>query len=224
MIEKQRHSVAMKNIPVKLKQHWKKVAAITLTAALLGVGMLVYANLQVRACDKLVFAETGEIPHRKYGLLLGTARITRGRINAFFQFRIEAAAKLYKDGKIDRIIVSGDNSRKEYNETDDMAAALIEEGVAPEDILYDYAGFRTLDSVIRAKNLYGAQSLTVISQRFHCRRAIFIAKANGIDAIGFAATDVSRRSSKKTLVREPLACLLAWMDTRIFHRKPYFEK
>lgn len=214
----------VKKVLRNIRRHWKKIFLCMFVLALAGIALLVYANVQVRACDKLVYSRIGDIPHREFGLLLGTSRITRGRINAFFQFRIDAAVKLYEAGKIDRIIVSGDNGRTEYNETDDMAEALLERGIKAEDILFDYAGFRTLDSVIRARNLYGADEVTIISQRFHCRRAIFIAKANDIDAIGFEATDVSRRSSKKTLVREPLACLLAWIDTRIIHRKPHFEK
>ena len=95
--------------------------------------------------------------------------------------------------------MSGDNARSDYNETGDMARELIAEGVAPEDVLSDYAGFRTLDSVVRARNLFGATEITVISQRFHCERAIYLAAQHGIDAVGFEADEHAPRAIRVSL-------------------------
>ena len=208
----------------RLPRRWKQLLLIAAAVMSAGAAMLAFANFRVMKCDARVYAAAEEVPVNEFALLLGTAPVTRGIPNAFFVNRIEAAVRLHQAGKVDKIIVSGDNSRREYDETTAMAEALEERGIPREKILMDYAGFRTLDSVVRAKNLFGARKITVISQRFHCRRAIFIAEANGMEAFGFEAEDVSRRSSRKTLVREPLACLLAWIDTRVLHRKPHFEE
>lgn len=145
-------------------------------------------------------------------------------LNTYFFNRIHAAAELYRAGKIKKIIVSGDNSRTDYNETGDMAQELIAEGVAPEDVLSDFAGFRTLDSVVRARNLFGATEITVISQRFHCERAIYLAAQHDIDAIGFEADEHAPQTTRLRLaVREAFARVLAVLDAELLNTKPHFE-
>lgn len=192
----------------------------------LGVIILCAADLYVesRAAGR-VFDDIDDVPVREYGLLPGTSRLVHGKyLNAYFFNRIRAAVELYRAGKIRKIIVSGDNSRTEYNETGDMARELIAEGVAPEDVLSDFAGFRTLDSVVRARNLFDADELTVISQRFHCERAIYLASAHGIDAVGFEADDIALKSVKlRIAVREAFARVLAVMDAEVLKTKPHFE-
>lgn len=104
--------------------------------------------------------------------------------NVFFSTRIEAAKTLYERGKIKHILVSGDNSTAAYNEPESMRKALLKAGIPKEDITLDYAGFRTLDSVVRANVIFGQENgFTIISQPFHVERALFLARANGIDAI-----------------------------------------
>ena len=172
-----------------------------------------------------VYGDVESIPAREYGLVPGTSRLVHGKHpNMYFYNRVHAAAALYRAGKIRRIIVSGDNGRTDYDETGDMKRELVAEGVAPEDVLSDYAGFRTLDSVVRARNLFGASEITVISQRFHCERAIYLASENGIDAIGFVADEVAPRSIRvKLAVREAFARILAVVDAEILKTKPHFE-
>ena len=149
---------------------------------------------------------------------------SRKRSFPYFSNRIRATLELYRAGKIRKIIVSGDNGRTDYNETGDMARELVAQGVAPEDVLSDYAGFRTLDSVVRARNLFGADEITVISQRFHCERAIYLAAQHGIDAVGFEADEVAPQSVRLRLaVREAFARVLAVLDAEILKTKPHFE-
>lgn len=193
---------------------------------LLGVLALAAADRRVgNRAEGRVFDNVEDVPVREYGLLPGTSRLVHGKyLNAYFFNRIHAAVELYRAGKIRKIIVSGDNSRRDYNETGDMERELIAEGVAPEDVLSDFAGFRTLDSVVRARNLFGATELTVISQRFHCERAIYLASENGIDAVGFEADDITLRSVRfRIAVREAFARVLAVIDTEILKTKPHFE-
>ena len=181
-------------------------------------------RVESRAAGR-VFTSVEGVPAREFGLLLGTTRLVRGKYrNDYFYKRIRAAADLYRAGKIRRIIVSGDNGRTDYNETSDMERELIADGVSPEDVLSDYAGFRTLDSVVRARNLFGADELTVISQRFHCERAIYLASEHGIDAVGFEADDIALRSVRiRIAVRETFARVLAALDAEILKTKPHFE-
>ena len=187
---------------------------------------MIAADRRVESCAAgRVFTSVEDIPAHEFGLLLGTTRLVKGKYrNDYFYKRIRAAVELYRAGKIRRIIVSGDNSRTDYNETGDMKRELAAEGIPPDDVLMDYAGFRTLDSVVRARNLYGATELTVISQEFHVERAVYLADRHGIDAVGFAAEDSSVQSARVRLgVRESLARVLAVLDAELLHRKPHFE-
>jgi len=172
-----------------------------------------------------VYSDVEAVPAREYGLLPGTSRLVHEKyFNTYFLNRIRAAVKLYKAGRIRKVIVSGDNGRTDYNETGDMARELVAEGMAPEDVLSDYAGFRTLDSVVRARNLFGADEITVISQKFHCERAIYLASEHGIDAVGFEADEIAPRAIRiKLAVREAFARVLAVLDAEVLNTKPHFE-
>ncbi len=134
-----------------------------------------------------IYRDVALIPERDVGLLLGTSPLSSdGRANLFYTTRIEATKMLYEQGKIHRILVSGDNSTREYNEPIMMKDSLIRAGVPESAITLDYAGFRTLDSVIRAKEIFSLTGgITIISQPFQIERALFVAENRGIDALGF---------------------------------------
>ena len=204
----------------------RRLLLVFAVMAFLGALALFAADCRVEHCAAgRVYSDVGAVPAREYGLLPGTSRLVHGKyLNTYFFNRIHAAVELYRAGKIKKIIVSGDNSRSDYNETGDMERELIAEGVAPEDVLSDFAGFRTLDSVVRARNLFGATEITVISQRFHCGRAIYLAAQHGIDAVGFEADEVAPRAIRiKLAVREAFARVLAVLDAELLNTKPHFE-
>ncbi len=160
-----------------------------------------------------VFNSSKDISHNKVGLLLGTGKVlSNGHINLYYTYRIEAAVRLYKAQKVDYILVSGDNSRKTYDEPTTIKNDLIEKGIPADKIILDYAGFRTLDSVVRCKEVFGQTSITIISQQFHNKRAIFLAQHNGISAVGYNAKDVSRRYGLKTKLHERLARVKMLLD------------
>lgn len=169
------------------------------------------------------YSNVDEIPYRRVGLLLGTARVTRqGYENPYFYYRTGACAELYHAGKIHRILISGDNSRKDYNEPFDMMNELVSLGVPTDSITLDYAGFRTYDSMVRAKEVFGQDSVTIISQDWHNERAIYIANRVDVDAIAFNACDVSIRSvTLKLKVREWLARTKMAIDLLLRH-DPHF--
>lgn len=134
--------------------------------------------------QKYIYTELSEVPENKVGLVLGTSKyIADGRRNLFYLYRLDAVKELYDAKKIDSIIVSGDNSTVQYNETDTMKTDLIAMGIPEEKIYGDYAGFRTLDSVVRAKEIFGQASYTIVTQEFHLQRAIFLARHEGIEAV-----------------------------------------
>lgn len=168
----------------------------------------------------LVYRDVDTIPEREVGLLLGTTPGSNGQVNLFFSTRIEATKELYEKEKIHHILVSGDNSTVAYNEPETMRKALIKAGIPEIDITLDYAGFRTLDSVVRASEIFSLTgSFTIISQPFHVERALFLARANDIDAIGFGAANVSLKIGAIPYIREIGARWIAVYDA-IFGTDP----
>ncbi|TDL99472.1 MAG: protein SanA [Flavobacteriaceae bacterium] len=167
-----------------------------------------------RATENLLYNSVDEIPFRTYGVVLGTSKyMVGGGINRYYENRIIAANALYKAGKIKYILVSGDNMVKSYNEPKQMKASLVELGIPSDKIFEDFAGRRTLDSVIRANQVFGLDTFTLISQEFHNVRGTFLAKEKGIDVIGFNAEDVKTSRMKiKNLSREMLARVKARLD------------
>lgn len=196
---------------------------LMLSAILLITAFVIFANFQIeRSGRELVFNDINKIRHNKVGLLLGTSRYFRsGQPNQFYVNRITAAAELLKAGKIDFIVISGDNSEKYYNEPRDMKNDLLKMGISESRIILDYAGFRTYDSIIRLDKVFGQKSFIVISQRFHNLRAVYISKRLGLDAIGYNAKDVAKYSGIKTKIREKFARVKVFIDLT-FHKEPKF--
>lgn len=162
---------------------WLAVACLALIAT---CDIAVKATAHGRTYDNV-----SDIPHNRVGLLLGTNSTTpRGTHNYYYTHRIRAAAELFHAGKVDYLLISGDNSSKHYDEPTMMRDSLLLHGVPADRIVLDYAGFRTLDSVVRAKEVFGQSSFTIISQKFHNERALVQARHYGIDAIAYNADDV----------------------------------
>lgn len=207
-----------------MKKFIKKIFTFFLLLFVAGIIFVVWANYSMKKDSKyFMFDQIADVPKTKTALLLGTSRtLTNGQPNTYFDNRIQATWDLYKGGKIQYIIASGDNSRKDYNEPEDMQQALIRKGIPQDHIFMDFAGFRTLDSVVRAKEIFGQQKVIIISQKFHNERAIFLARQNGIDAFGFNAEDVNKYAGFKTNMREYLAKSKAYLDL-LLGVEPKFE-
>ena len=179
-----------------------------------------YREIELQS-DGLFYSNLDDIPNKKVGLLLGTSEyVSRGNKNIYFVNRIKATVDLYKNNKIEKIIVSGDNSDVSYNDPKSMQSALIEAGVLEEDIFLDYAGFRTLDSVVRAKEIFGQNDFIVISQEFHIRRAIYISKFKDIKMIGYIAEGA--KVDYKMKFREVFSRVKAWLDMNVLFTEPKF--
>ena len=157
------------------------------------------------------------------GSLLSTSKyLQNGNINLYYQYRLEATVSLYQNGKIDYILISGDNGQKSYNEPETFKDDLIKSGIPADKIYLDYAGFRTLDSIVRAKEIFGQNKITIISQKFHNERAIYISENKDIEAVGFNAKDVTFRYGLKIQIRELLARTKMMIDLYVINEQPKF--
>ena len=165
----------------------------------------------------------GTLPRRKVALVLGTSRyLQSGQPSPFFEARIQAAARVYHVGKADYLLVSGDNQYDYYNEPIRMKQALVDAGVPSAHIVLDYAGFSTLDSMIRARKVFGQSELIVVSQDFQNQRAIFIGAFNGLRVVGYNARRVDGVLGWTMVVREFLARPKAFLDILFWATQPRF--
>lgn len=183
--------------------------------------VLISNTIVVKSTQAFHSAQVEKVPAMKVCLVLGTSKeLKSGRTNLYFSKRIQACVKLWKAGKVKAFIVSGDNRKHSYNEAFDMRIALIREGIPDSVIHPDYAGLRTLDSVVRSKDVFGQDSIVIVSQEFHNQRALYIAQHRGVYAFGFDAEDVNTRYGFKTRIREYLARVKVLVDIHITDKKP----
>jgi SanA protein len=207
----------MKKTVIKLCVWAVAIVAIVCLALMLACNQIVVNNAKGKA-----FSDIESITHSDYGLLLGTtpkARITKVT-NYFFIYRIDAAEQLYKAGKIDKILISGDeNSLDGVNEPECMRDSLVARGVPKDDIIMDGKGYRTINSVINANKIYGLKRFTIISQKFHNERALYQAEHLGLDIENVQAFNAKNPNSKRALItyaREYLARVKMFWDLFTF--------
>jgi SanA protein len=202
----------------------KKALRLMIISPFVGLLIIFVSNQYVeKSTEDFLFEKAADVPEVDVALVLGTsAKNSWGSTNIFFKNRMDAAAFLYKSGKVKHLLLSGDNHTRSYNEPEAMRKALMARGVPAHAITLDFAGFRTFDSVIRAERVFGQKKFVVVSQPFHNARAVFIARRKGIEAWGYNARRVSRRISPKTYVREYFARVKAVLDVHILGTEPKF--
>lgn len=213
----------------KIARRWRqwlfRFLVVGAAAFVVVVGLILWAHLACqRAASGRLFHSVESVPANDVGLVLGTAPTTsQGNPNLHFQQRIATAARLFHSGKVHHLLVSGDNHRASYDEPTNMRNALAALGVPTNAITCDYAGFRTLDSVVRANSVFGLTNLTIVTEAFHCPRALWIAQQRGLNAVAFAAPDVlSRRWTLRVKAREVLARVLCGFDLYVLRTQPKF--
>jgi len=197
-----------------------RILGLLLGIVLITCNFIITNSAEGRTCNDM-----NKVPTNTVGLVLGTSnRVIGGSSNPYYTYRINATVALYNANKIKFILVSGDNGSIYYNEPSTIKKDLIKAGI-PENIIFlDYAGFRTLDSMVRANIVFGLDKVTVISQKFHNERAIYIAKHKGLNAIGFNAQDVSASQGLKVKVREYFARVKVFIDLLINTQPNFFGK
>ncbi len=211
----------MDRVATRSTRPWRIAIWVARYALLTFVVLVFYANTVVEQSARgIVYEQVAEVPYNRVGLLLGTARFQPGGgVNPFFQYRIDAAVALFEAGKIDYILASGDNLHPSYNEPAAMQDALLQRGVPEERIYLDYAGINTFDSIQRARYVFGQKNVTVISQRFHAARALYVAEQQEMDAVGYRARDVEGTASLRMTVREYLSRTKAVLDVHLLRRR-----
>ena len=193
------------------------------TCLSLVIALIFYCNhLITRSAQGSLYSSVHSIPYNKVGVLLGTSKYSRlGGNNDHYRLRLESAFQLFKAGKIDYILISGDNGTPYYDEPSTIRRDLLKKGIPADKIYRDYAGFRTLDSIIRANQVFTLERFTVISQATHNKRALYIARHNDIDAIGFNAGE-GKNIDFTNWARELLARVLAVFEVHMLNTEPKF--
>ena len=177
----------------KTKKKLKRAFWVLILVIVVGLAVVVGCEIAVYSASKgRVYSDVDEIPHREVGLLLGTSpKGRRGGVNMFYNHRIDAAVALYEAGKVDRFIISGAKKGPDYDEPQAMRDALVDRGVPDSILVLDGQGFHTIESIVRAKEVFGVDTLTIISQKFHNKRAIYMAKRNDMDTIAYNAANTT---------------------------------
>ena len=200
--------------------HIKTVIKLVIIFALSLLLIVLLVNMYVGYYSQhYIFQNSAEIPKTQVVLILGAGVFSDGRLTATLQDRVDTAILLYKDDHAKKILVAGDNSRVEYNEVNAVQKYLEKEGVSPEDIFLDHAGFNTYDSMYRAKEIFEVDSMIITTQEFHLARSVYIARKLGIDAYGLAAD--KRKYLLKNSVRELFATAKSFTDVLIGTKPRY---
>ena len=206
-----------------IKKALRTMALLIIVLSAAAIAFVAWADRHVgQAAAGRIFTDLNDLPRREVAVVLGTSKYANGRLNGFYAGRMRAAAELYKSGTVDGILVSGDNGRQDYNEPEQMKADLVALGVPAEHITADYAGFRTLDSIYRAGDVFGLRSYIVVTQAFHLPRALYLADQKGHDALGLAAYGPGGYWGQRVRAREVLARVQAVLDVEVLRRNPRF--
>lgn len=202
--------------PGRRKLYWCAAALVFLGAVTLGTAW--YAHGRVMAAGEGRIYKLENAPAAEVALVFGARVSEDGDVSWPLKWRLETASNLYKKGLVKRILVSGDNRWRAYNEPLVMKQWLVDNGVPAEDIACDFAGRRTLDSCARAANLWGARDRVIlVSQAYHLPRALFLAESWGMDAVAVSADSGTFR---RDLLRERLARVKAWLDVNVLDAEP----
>ena len=197
---------------VKRLRRWTLVAGLAALAA----GALVYAD--VRRDARPIYTDAGAVPAMPVAVVFGA-----GIGNAVVHDRVLSAVDLYKAGKVRKLLMTGDNGRVGYDEPTAMKATAVAAGVPAANVVCDYAGFRTYDSLYRARDIFGVRQAVLVTQRYHLPRALYLGRRLGLDVVGLDAARHSYGSAQRWWdLREVVAVETAWLDVNVTHRRPKF--
>lgn len=201
----------------RIRARWRKVLmwAVLIVVVAASSPFAARGYLHHVAKDR-ISSDVADAPHRRVALVLGAKIYPSGHLSTLLRDRVDTAVGLYKAGKCEKLLMSGDNRFSHYNEPDRMREYAVSKGVPPGDIACDYAGRRTYDSMYRAKHIFGLGETLIVSQSFHLDRAIFLCDRLGIDGHGVSA-DVDSHFNLPAVIREFPACIRAFIDAYAQH-------
>jgi vancomycin permeability regulator SanA len=185
-------------------------------------GLTLRANFLISDYEKYIFNSIDELPNKSTVLILGGGVKQNGEMSDALGDRVKTGIDVYKARKVEKILLTGDNGTIRYNELRPMQEAVYDENIFREDVFSDYAGFRTLDSCVRAKKIFGVTTTIISTQEFHLPRAIFLCRMQGIEAYGIIADRREYRDERYWSIREFFAKFKAWVDVKIINKQPKF--
>ncbi len=202
------------------RKMWSKIIALVVLVAFFGTavpGALVYSGFQSD-----IFTTPDQVPPAPVAIVFGAGVSPNGALSLMLTDRVDAAVGLYKAGKVQRLLMTGDNSRPDYDEVTAMKRHAVELGVPAEKVNLDYAGFRTYDSCYRARAIFGVREAILVTQGYHLPRALYLANAFGIKAVGLKAGRDSYPRQEYYNLREAAALVVAWYEANVTHPLPRF--
>jgi vancomycin permeability regulator SanA len=207
----------------KTPRRWLRrlLIAFTLIVLALPTFLLVF----VCSTRNYVFSDAQELPNVQTAIVFGAGLKRAGKPSLVLQARLDGAIDLYRMGKVHKLLMSGDNRVRNYNEPEAMRRYAVQQGIPNGDIVLDFAGRNTYDTCYRAKNVFGCDKAIVVTQAYHAPRAVYLARGMGIDAVAYAVPTQSRFPYLQFMYsgREILADLKATWDINVTHRKPYVD-
>ncbi len=203
----------------------KKIFKYGFISTIIGLLFILGLDYYIRkTTSKYIFSNIEKVPNCYTALVLGAKVYDDGRLSGVLKDRVDTGLDLYRLGKIKRFLLSGDHGRKDYDEVNQMEKYLVSKGVKEESIFLDHAGFDTYDSAYRAKHIFLVDDVIIISQNFHIKRAIYIARKLGLDAYGVKADKHNYGIAKKMLIREKIANIKAFLELLIKKESKYLGK
>ncbi len=188
----------------------------------LGLGWTLW-TLKGRYRDRIYRHDDGRsIPSKPVAVVFGAGYWPNGVLSTILLERLDASVELYREGRVQKLLFSGDNSRMDYNEPAKMLEYALSQGVPREDIVLDYAGRRTYDTCYRARAIFGVSDVVLVTQRYHLPRALTTCKGLGLSAVGYAANRYEHRGTYLILyrLREVPALWKAWWDLYLARPTP----
>lgn len=204
------------------RQTLKKIGIFLLAAIFLGLVIFILANYRVLSVSrKYIYQNIYDVPEAQTALVLGAGVRSDGQLSDILRDRADTAVELYQNKKVAKILATGDNSTIYYNETKAMENYFVNHGIPAKDLFLDYAGFDTYDSLYRARDVFKAKSLIVVTQNFHLNRAVYFGRSLGMEVYGVSADKQTYRGIVWLKIRESMARVKGFFDI-LFHAKPKF--
>ncbi len=191
---------------------------------IVGLGVWALNAYLGAAARPFIYASPAVAPKAYTALILGAKILPGGFLSHMLEDRVLTGLDLYRQGKVKKLLLSGDHGRKDYDEVNAMRAYLLKRGVPAADIFLDHAGFNTYNSMYRARDIFQVRDVIVVTQRFHVARAVYLARALGLNAVGVVADQrtYAQKSRLKSAMRETLARVKAVLDVHILRRRPTY--
>lgn len=198
-----------------------RLALALALSSLLALGLMAALASWVRTrCRERIYEALEDVPARRVAIVFGAGVWPGGQLTPVLADRVWTAAALYQAGKVEKLLLTGDNRFVHYNEPKHMKEYAMRLGVPEADIVLDYAGRRTYDSCYRAIYIFGVPDAILVTQRFHLPRALFTCHSLGLEAVGLAADRRPYLGATWYLLREIPASAVAWLDVHLFHPTP----